>query len=257
MSLKVRNKLEDLIQILKNLRSPDGCDWDKKQTHESLIPYLLEETYEVIEAIKTNDYKLLKEELGDLLLHIIFQAELASEKEKFNIYDSIQNINDKLIKRHPHIFDNQSDNSWGPENWESAKQKEKNRKSILDGVPKALPALTKARRIQEKAATVDFDWTTIKQVYNKIDEELSELREAVNQKQSTHIEDELGDVLFTIVNLSRHININPEIALDKSIDKFTDRFHKLEQYMKENELDFKEQSIEKLDKLWNKIKRIK
>ena len=257
MSLKVRNKLEDLIQILKNLRSSDGCDWDKKQTHESLIPYLLEETYEVIEAIKTNDYKLLKEELGDLLLHIIFQAELASEKEKFNIYDSIQNINDKLIKRHPHIFDNQSDNSWGPENWESAKQKEKNRKSILDGVPKALPALTKARRIQEKAATVDFDWTTIKQVYNKIDEELSELREAVNQKQSTHIEDELGDVLFTIVNLSRHININPEIALDKSIDKFTDRFHKLEQYMKENELDFKEQSIEKLDKLWNKIKRIK
>ena len=257
MSLKVRNKLEDLIQILKNLRSPDGCDWDKKQTHESLIPYLLEETYEVIEAIKTNDYKLLKEELGDLLLHIIFQAELASEKEKFNIYDSIQNINDKLIKRHPHIFDNQSDNSWGPGNWESAKQKEKNRKSILDGVPKALPALTKARRIQEKAATVDFDWATIKQVYNKIDEELSELREAVNQKQSTHIEDELGDVLFTIVNLSRHININPEIALDKSIDKFTDRFHKLEQYMQENELDFKEQSIEKLDKLWNKIKRIK
>ena len=257
MSLKVRNKLEDLIQILKNLRSPDGCDWDKKQTHESLIPYLLEETYEVIEAIKTNDYKLLKEELGDLLLHIIFQAELASEKEKFNIYDSIQNINDKLIKRHPHIFDNQHDSSWGPGNWEYAKQKEKNRKSILDGVPKALPALTKARRIQEKAATVDFDWATIKQVYNKIDEELFELKEAINKKKSTDIEDELGDVLFTIVNLSRHININPEIALDKSIDKFTDRFHKLEQYMKENKLVFKEQSIEKLDQLWNKIKRIK
>ena len=257
MSSKVKNKLEDLIQILQKLRSPDGCDWDKEQTHESLIPYLLEETYEVIEAIKSNDYKLLKEELGDLLLHIVFQAELASEQGKFNIYDSIQNINDKLIKRHPHIFDGQRDDSWGPGNWESAKQKEKNRKSILDGVPKALPALTKAKRIQEKAATVDFDWKTIKQVYTKIDEELAELRQAVNQKQANDIEDELGDVLFSIVNLSRHIKINPEIALDKSIDKFTARFHKLEQYMKENKLDFQEQSIETLDKLWNKIKRIK
>ena len=253
----MKNKVEDLIEILKKLRSPDGCEWDKEQTHETLIPYLLEETYEVIEAIQTNDYKLLKEELGDLLLHIIFQAELASEAKEFDIYDSIQNINNKLIKRHPHIFNDKSDNSWGQGNWESEKQKEKNRTSILDGVPKALPALTKARRIQEKAAGVDFDWVTIQQVYNKIDEELSELKEAVNKKQKDNIEDELGDVLFTIVNLSRHIKINPEIALDKSINKFINRFHKLEQYMKENELDFKDQSVKKLDKLWNKIKSIK
>ena len=169
MSSKPKNKLEDLIQTLKKLRSPNGCEWDKEQTHKSLIPYLLEETYEVIEAIEDKDYVLLKEELGDLLLHVIFQAELASEKEKFNIFDSIQNINDKLISRHPHIFLNKEDKSWQTGSWELAKQKEKKRDSILDGVPKALPALTKAKRIQEKAAIVDFDWTNITQVYYKID----------------------------------------------------------------------------------------
>ena len=254
MSLKTQNKLENLIKILKKLRSSDGCDWDKEQTHESLIPYLLEETYEVIEAIQTKDYKLLKEELGDLLLHIIFQAELASEKEKFNIYDSIQNINEKLIKRHPYVFNNKNDESYTKGNWESAKQKEKNRESLLDGVPKALPALTKARRIQEKAASVNFDWVNIQQVYSKIDEEISELKEAINNKQQDKIEDELGDVLFTVVNLSRHIQINPEVALDKSIKKFINRFSRLEKYMKKHQLEFKDQNINKLDELWDIIK---
>ena len=254
MSLKNQNKLEDLINILKKLRSPNGCEWDREQTHESLIPYLLEETYEVIEAIKEQDYMLLKEELGDLLLHIIFQAELASEKEKFNIFDSIQNINEKLINRHPHIFSDKEDQSWQTGSWELAKQKEKKRNSILDGVPKALPALTKARRIQEKASVVNFDWENIEQVYHKVDEELFELKEAIKSKKNNDIEDELGDVLFTIVNLSRHVEINPEVALDKSISKFIDRFHKLEQYMQKNKLDFKKQSVEKLDQLWNQIK---
>ena len=254
MSLKPKNKLEDLIQILKKLRSPNGCEWDKEQTHESLIPYLLEETYEVIEAIEDKDYDLLKEELGDLLLHIIFQAELASEGNKFNIYDSIQNINDKLIKRHPHIFSNQKDKSWQKGSWELAKQEEKKRASILDGVPKALPALIKANRIQEKAAGANFDWVTTNQVYHKIDEELLELKEAIKTKNNDHIEEELGDVLFTIVNLSRHININPELALDKSINKFVGRFHKLEKHMKKNKLDFKNQSVDELDQLWNQIK---
>ena len=257
MSLKSKNKLEDLIQTLKKLRSPNGCEWDKEQTHESLIPYLLEETYEVIEAIEDKDYVLLKEELGDLLLHVIFQAELASENKKFNIFDSIQNINDKLINRHPHIFSNKEDKSWKTGSWELAKQKEKKRDSILDGVPKALPALTKAKRIQEKAAIVDFDWTNITQVYYKIDEELIELKEAIKSKKYNDIEEELGDVLFTIVNLSRHININPELALDKSIGKFVKRFHKLEKHMKKNKLDFQDQSIDELDKLWNQIKSIK
>ena len=250
----MKNNLEDLIQTLKILRAPGGCDWDRQQDHESLIPYLLEEVYEVIEAIETKDESLLKEELGDLLLHIVFQAELASEQNKFNIYDSINNINDKLINRHPHIFSDKKNIKWKEGNWEIQKQKEKKRKSILDGVPKSLPSLTKAKRIQEKAAGVGFDWDTINQVYNKFYEEIDELNEAIKENDQENIEEELGDVLFSIVNLSRHININPEVALDKSIIKFIKRFQNLEAYMKKEKIDFKKQSLSNLDKLWDKIK---
>ena len=249
-----KNKLEDLINILKKLRAPNGCEWDRSQSHESLIPYLLEEVYEVIEAIETKDDSLLKEELGDLLLHIVFQAELANEKKKFNIYDSIQNINEKLINRHPHIFSDEDNKSWKKGSWELAKQKEKKRNSILDGVPKALPSLTKAKRIQEKAAGVGFDWDKIDQVYNKLYEEIDELNMAIKENNKNNIEEELGDVLFSIVNLSRHISINPEVALDKSIIKFIKRFKSLETYMKKEKLDFKKQSLSNLDKLWDKIK---
>jgi len=249
-----KNKLEDLINILKKLRAPNGCEWDRSQSHESLIPYLLEEVYEVIEAIETKDDSLLKEELGDLLLHIVFQAELANEKKKFDIYDSIYNINEKLINRHPHIFSDEDNESWKKGSWELAKQKEKKRNSILDGVPKALPSLTKAKRIQEKAAGVGFDWDKIDQVYNKLYEEIDELNMAIKENNKNNIEEELGDVLFSIVNLSRHININPEVALDKSIIKFIKRFQDLETYIKKEKLDFKKQSLSNLDKLWDKIK---
>ena len=253
----MKKKFNDLIAVLKTLRAPGGCDWDRAQTHESLIPYLLEETYEVIEAIEQKDYMLLKEELGDLLLHVIFQAELASEDNKFDIYDSITNITDKLVNRHPHIFSNKEDKSWQSGSWELAKQKEKKRDSILDGVPKALPALTKAKRIQEKAAGVGFDWEHLDQVYKKVYEEIDELNEAIKSKQSEHIQEELGDVLFSIVNLSRHIDMNPEVALDKSIIKFINRFHALEQHLDKNKLDFKNQSLSDLDKLWVQIKKEK
>jgi len=250
----MKNKLEDLIITLKKLRAPNGCDWDQSQTHKSLIPYLLEETYEVIEAIQENNMELLKEELGDLLLHIIFQAELASESKEFDIYDSIKNINEKLIKRHPYVFNDKSEMSYKKGNWESAKQKEKNRKSVLEGVPKILPALTRARRIQEKAAGVGFDWNKLIQVKDKIYEELNELEEALETKNKNKIEDELGDIFFSMINLSRHINIDPEFALNRSTNKFINRFHKIENYMKENSLKFDEQSLEDLDKIWKKIK---
>tara|TARA_B100000579_G_C22632382_1_gene757266 strand:+ start:103 stop:882 length:780 start_codon:yes stop_codon:yes gene_type:complete len=251
----MNNHFEDLVNILKKLRSPDGCDWDRAQNHESLIPYLLEEVYEVIEAIENKDDNLLKEELGDLLLHVVFQAELASEKKKFDIYDSIQNINEKLINRHPHIFsDDAQDKNWGVGNWELQKKKEKKRNSVLEGVPKALPALTKARRIQEKASGVGFDWDTIDQVYHKLYEEIDELKHAIKLKNKHNIEEELGDVLFSIVNLSRHINVNPEVALDKSIIKFIARFQKLEKFIDSQKMEFKEQSLSDLDKLWEKIK---
>ena len=250
----MKNNLESLITILKKLRAPNGCEWDREQNHESLIPYLLEEVYEVIEAIETKNDSLLKEELGDLLLHIVFQAELASEQNKFNIYDSIDNINNKLINRHPHIFSDSNNVSWKEGSWELAKQKEKNRISILDGVPKALPSLTKARRIQEKASSVGFDWEQITEVYDKLYEEIDELNVAIKENNQVNIEEELGDVLFSIVNLSRHINVNPEVALSKSIFKFINRFHKLENYIKKEKIDSKKQSLSDLDKLWDKIK---
>tara|TARA_B100001142_G_scaffold330086_1_gene396101 strand:+ start:1558 stop:2334 length:777 start_codon:yes stop_codon:yes gene_type:complete len=246
--------LEDLVNTLKKLRAPDGCEWDRQQNHESLIPYLLEEVHEVIEAIETKNDSLLKEELGDLLLHVIFQAELASEKNKFNIYDSIENINNKLINRHPHVFLDKDNTKWQEGNWELQKQKEKKRKSILDGVPKSLPSLTKAKRIQEKASGVGFDWEKLDQVYNKLYEEIDELNIAIEEKNTNNIEEELGDVLFSIVNLSRHININPEVALDKSVIKFIKRFQKLESYLVKENIDFKKQSLSDLDKLWDKIK---
>ena len=210
--------LNDLIEIIRILRSPNGCDWDKEQTHKSLIPYLIEETYEVIDAINDNDYSLLKEELGDLLLHVLFQAEIASENNLFSIEDSIDRVSNKLINRHPHIFINKDDDSWAEGSWEKSKQKEKNRVSVLDGVPKSMPSLLRARRIQEKAASVGFDWDSISPVFDKIKEEIQELEDAI--KSSTNINEELGDVLFSVVNLSRHLNIDPELSLHNAIDKF-------------------------------------
>ncbi len=248
------NKFKKLIEIVKKLRSPKGCDWDKEQTNESLTPYLLEEVYEVIEAIDNKDFSLLKEELGDLLLHIIFQADLAEEKNKFSIEDALDSINDKLIRRHPHIFLDKSDKSPIIGNWEYEKQKEKNRDSILEGVPKSLPALLKARRIQEKAASVGFDWNNKTRVLEKVDEEINELKEAIVQNKG--IEDELGDVLFTIVNLSRHLKIDPEKSLRFSIEKFSKRFQKVEQKLNSDKINIQDLSLKELDIIWEKIKLI-
>lgn len=250
----MKNKLEDLINTLKILRDENGCEWNKEQTHKTLVPYLLEETYEVIEAIVNEDYDLLKEELGDLLLHVIFQAELADEKKIFNIYDSIFNINQKLINRKPHIFLNPNNDKLKKSNWEVAKKSEKNRQSVLDGVPIALPSLTKARRIQEKAAGVGFDWDNLDNVFDKIYEEIDELKEAIKTKQKIKIQDELGDVLFSVVNLSRHVECDPELSLGHSTNKFIERFQKLEEYIQKNNLDFGEQNLTKLDIIWNIVK---
>ena len=241
-----------LIEIVRKLRAPDGCDWDKEQTHDSLTPYLLEETYEVIEAIDKRDYSLLKEELGDLILHVVFQAELAKENNNFSIKDSINNINNKLINRHPHIFNDSKDESYKKGNWELSKQKEKKRDSLLDGVPTALPSLLRARRIQEKAASVGFDWETSKQVFSKVEEEVSELKEALDK--NIGVEDELGDVLFSIVNLTRHLNLNPETSLKKSIDKFYSRFKNIESDLKKKNVSIEDLSLIQLDAIWEKNK---
>ena len=245
--------LSKLISIVKELRAPNGCEWDKKQTKESLIPYFLEETYEVIEAIEKNDFPALKEELGDLLLHIVFQTEILSENETYTITDSIKNICDKLIARHPQVFSKKNDEILEPDSWEETKKKEKNRDSVLDGVPKAMPALLRARRIQEKASSVGFDWKEKKQVLSKIDEEITELKEAIIENKG--INEELGDVLFTVVNLSRHLDLDPESSLKSSIDKFSKRFKRIEKKIEEKNIDMKKLSLDELDMIWEQNKK--
>ena len=250
------DKFSKLIQILKDLRSPDGCDWDKEQTHKSLVPYLIEETYEVIEAIENNDSKALKEELGDLLLHVLFQAELSSEKKEFDIFDSLDSINNKLVRRHPHVFDKDSKNdSWNQKgSWEESKKKEKNRDSVLDGIPKSLPGLLRSRSVQERAASVGFDWKEVDPIIDKVEEELNEVRESIDENDKEQIELELGDLLFSIVNLSRFYNIDPENALKRSTNKFINRFNKIEKRISESGKSMEDSDLETMDKIWNEVK---
>ena len=249
------DKFLKLIEILKKLRSPGGCDWDREQTHESLIPYLIEETYEVIEAIEKNDKQDLKEELGDLLLHVFFQAELSSEKEGFDIFDSMDSINNKLISRHPHVFNKDSgDVNWQKGSWEKSKKKEKNRNSVLDGIPKSLPGLLRSRRVQERAASVGFDWKEVKPIIDKVEEEIKEVKDAINQKDKDQISMELGDLMFAVVNLSRFYNIDPENALKRSTNKFINRFNKIEKRISESGSSIENSDLKTMDKIWDEIK---
>ena len=248
----------ELLEVLRRLRALGGCPWDQKQTSESLIPYLLEETYEIIEAIEEKDIETLKEELGDLSLHILFQAELARESGTFDISDSLRHISAKLIRRHPEVFDkNNSKRTTADMNksWEAAKQKEKRRENILDGVPKNMPALIRARRIQEKAANVGFDWDELSPVLDKIDEEITELKGAVALQNPENIKDEMGDVLFSLVNLSRFLNINPEDALRKTISKFETRFAQVEKELKKRGRSLTDSTLEEMDEIWNLVKK--
>ena len=248
----------ELLGVLRLLRAPGGCSWDKEQTSESLIPYLLEETYEIIEAIESGNTETLKEELGDLSLHILFQAELARESGKFNISDSLKHISEKLIRRHPQVFDKSNNKHSANDinkSWEEAKQKEKQRNNVLDGVPKNLPALLRARRIQEKAANVGFDWSELSPVIDKVDEEIGELKEAVVLKNPKNIKDEMGDVLFSLVNLSRFLDINPEGALRMTIAKFETRFSQVEKELKKRGKNLTDSTLEEMDEIWNVVKK--
>lgn len=253
---QIADSFIDLLEVLRRLRSPGGCDWDQSQTSESLVPYLLEETYEIIEAIEQGDIETLQEELGDLTLHILFQAELAREANQFSIADSLKQITQKLIRRHPQIFDkNYSSKDGIKDSWESAKQKEKKRENIIDGVPKNLPALIRAKRVQEKAANVGFDWKELKPVLEKVNEEVLELKEAIDLKNYDMMKDELGDTLFSIVNLSRFLKIDPENALKNSIIKFESRFTKIERELEKRGKNFSESNLDEMDSIWNEIKK--
>ncbi len=244
-------KFERLKEIVALLRM--DCPWDRKQTPDSLVHLTLEEVYEMIHAIDSRDETELKKELGDILLHICFQSVLAAERKAFTIDDVLDAIATKLIFRHPHVFgqDVAKDESAVKANWEKLKMKE-GRKSVLDGVPRAMPELLRAYRVQEKAAGVGFDWKTDDGVWEKLNEELSELRRA---KTQTAREEELGDVLFTIVNLSRFLKVNPEDALRKMTEKFSRRFQAVEGEVQNSGKAWSDFTLEELDALWEKAKK--
>ncbi|MEE9162685.1 MAG: nucleoside triphosphate pyrophosphohydrolase [Candidatus Neomarinimicrobiota bacterium] len=247
-----------LLAVLDRLRSPSGCPWDREQTSRSLVPYLLEETYEVIESIEAGDNPALKEELGDLLLHVLFQTAIAEEAGVFTLEESLAVITEKLVDRHPHVFgDAQAEGAFhAKQNWEAAKQRDKRRESRLDGVPRTLPALTRARRIQEKAAYVGFDWKEVEPVWAKVREELGELDRARRSKDRDAQEEELGDLLFSLVNLGRFLGVDPEGALRKTIAKFDYRFRQIEKELKAEGRSVDEASLEEMDAIWNRFRGV-
>ncbi|MGL4977749.1 MAG: nucleoside triphosphate pyrophosphohydrolase [Cetobacterium sp.] len=248
-------KFDELIQIIKKLRAPDGCPWDREQTLETLKPHLLEETYEVLEAMDKGGNELMGE-LGDLLLQVVFQSNICEEKGEFSIEDVVQSISEKMIRRHPHVFGGLTDIKTSEEvlvNWDKIKKTEKEHKdraSILDGVPKGLPALLKAEKIQKKVSKVGFDWPEIYGVLDKVEEEINELRDEIVAGNKKMAEEELGDLFFALVNLSRHLEINPEVCLNLASDKFEKRFRYVE-----GKCDFENTTLEELDELWKEAKK--
>lgn len=254
--MKNNSSFERLLNIMDELR--EKCPWDQKQTMESLSRLTIEETYELIDAILIKDYKEIKGELGDLLLHIVFYSKIASESNYFNINDVIHAICEKLIERHPHIYGNELVKSEEEvkKNWEKIKLKN-GRNSVLEGVPKSLPAMVKASRIQEKARGVGFDWENTRQVFEKVKEEFVELDHEVNQENnSTKIEKEFGDVLFSLINYARFIGVDPESALEKTNKKFISRFSFLENEVKGKGLNLEDMNLNEMEEIWNKSKKL-
>jgi tetrapyrrole methylase family protein / MazG family protein len=257
--LKDKYDLQDLMEIMKLLRSENGCPWDREQTHESLKKYLIEETYEVLEVIDLNDKDRLCEELGDLLLQIVFHARIASEEGTFDMSDVITGISRKMVQRHTHVFGDAKADT--PDevvsNWEAIKKREKgmeSQTSVLKGVPANLPALMRSYKVQQKAAQVGFDWEHAEDVLEKVKEEILELEDVYNSKNVERITDEMGDVLFSLVNLSRFLKIQPELALTGTVNKFIKRFEYVEQESTKAGKKLEEMTLAEMDELWEKAK---
>ena len=253
-------EFDELVEIIDRLRNREnGCPWDIKQTHESLVPNFIEELYESVEAIEDADYQHLSEELGDLLLHVVMQAQIAKEAGEFLIEDVLNKINSKLIRRHPHIFaDGYATDANGVKmNWERIKfqEKKQTRKSAIDGIPRAMPALIIAQRMQEKAASVGFDWPDVQPAVNKLTEEIEEFVEAFQNKNTEEMQDELGDLLFSVVNICRKSGFDTESALKRTIRKFETRFRKVEEYYQKNDKNMLDASLEQLDEIWEIAKK--
>jgi tetrapyrrole methylase family protein/MazG family protein len=249
-----------LVELMATLRGPSGCPWDRKQTPESLKPFLVEECYEVIDAIEEGAPAKVRDELGDLLFQIIFHARIAEEAGQFTINDVITAIHEKMTRRHPHVFgdDKLSTDKEVLSNWEEIKRKEKgheDRKSVLEGVPKELPSLLRAHRLQERAARVGFDWAHLSEALPKLDEEIAEFKESLRVEDAGKIEEELGDVFFMLVNISRFLGVNPEDALRKTISKFIHRFRYIEEHAEQAGRSLNDMTLEEMETLWQKSKR--
>lgn len=252
--MKPSSRFEDLVELISILRKE--CPWDRKQTHESIKDNLIEEAYEAVEAIDKNDYEELSKELGDLLLHVIFQSRMASESGSFTIEDVIYNISEKLIRRHPHVFSDVSvhDETEVAENWETIKMKE-GKKSVLDGIPAPLPGLIRAERMQEKAANVGFDWAGWELAWNKLNEEIDEWREAVQKQDAEHQRDEFGDLLFSMVNVGRLLGLHAEDAIRGANRKFDTRFRYIEKHLTLRGKTVADATLEEMDDLWDQAKK--
>ncbi len=259
--IKDKYNINDLIQLVKVLRAPNGCTWDRKQTHESIKKNFIEETYEVIEAINKKDLESLKEELGDVLLQVALHSEMERENGTFDFNDVANDICQKLVIRHPHVFGelSASNEKEAVQNWDDVKLKTKGMKKQSDSmikVPREFPALMRAQKIQQKAAKAGFDWDDRNGAVDKLFEEINELQEALSKGSKSEIEDEFGDVLFSCVNISRFIDVDSEEALTGATDKFMNRFIEVERLAEEQGIDMKTSSIEELDKLWDEAKII-
>ena len=251
-----------LLQVMQQLRDPEsGCSWDKKQDFTSLIPYTLEEAYEVVDAIERDDMQDLQGELGDLLFQVVFHSQLAQEQGLFDFEQVAGGIADKLTRRHPHVFSDvvYANEAEQKQAWEILKaaeraEKEAENHTILSGVAKNLPALVQSKKIQDRAANHGFDWTEVEPVYDKVLEELDEVKEAWESGDQEHTEEEIGDLLLVAVNLARHLNVDPEQALKKSTQKFTKRFEYIEQKVAQSGREVKKCELSELDALWNEAK---
>ena len=253
-----RFELDPLVKVMSRLRSPDGCPWDIEQSHATLRRYIIEEVYEVLEAIDEQDPTHLCEELGDLLLQIVFHARMAEEAGDFSMQDVVDTVTEKLIRRHPHVFGDISvqDAAEVIVNWDAIKRREKKQKpkSALDGVPQGLPALLRANKLQMKAAKVGFDWDDIAPVWDKVAEELAELRQAATSGDPAEIEDELGDVVFAVVNLGRFLGVETEVALNRANNKFSRRFFQVEALLRQQGRKWQELDLAQMDELWMAVK---
>jgi len=258
MNRSAANQFQKLCEIVAKLRAPGGCPWDREQTHESLLPALIEEAYEVAEAARAKDDAHFREELGDLLLLVVMHAEIARETGRFDIGKIIREASDKLVRRHPHVFGTSDARDSGAvlKQWEAIKRAEKKADThYLASLPKALPALVRAQKAQSKAARVNFDWADVRDVVAKLEEELRETKEAIASQDRARIEDEIGDVLFAVVNLTRKCKIDAESALQGGTDKFVTRFNQLEDEVKARGKKLGDVDLSEMDEIWNAIKK--